>query len=548
MKNSPLLKICALILFALITGQANSQKSEEKIDAIMQSYYAADEPGGALLIAKDGDIVFEKAYGMANLELNVPMEEHMVFEIGSITKQFTAVAILMLMEEGKLSLDDDITKFIEDYPKHGHHISIHHLLTHTSGIKSYTSLNRWMEDVRKDYEPLQFIDYFKNEPMDFAPGEKFLYNNSAYFILGYVIEKASGMSYEEFLETRIFQPLGMENSYYGSQLELIPNRAYGYQGGDGFKNAQYVSLTQPYAAGSIMSTVEDMYKWQEALKDKTLISGESLQKAHTNYSLNNGEKIDYGYGWMIREIQDSRSIEHGGGIFGYTCNGIWLPEEDIYVILLTNRDDVAPGIPSTRIAAVVKGDPYPIEKERIELDADYLKSLTGVYDFEDGTSRYLIYKNGKLKSKREGGGTFEIYPVAKDQFVFVNSLSSYSINKKGKNEVQLIFNSREEQTAGTKTNREIPKKKEVEVAPETLEKYTGSYEIQANFKIHISLDNGQLMAQATGQGKFPVYPESSTLFYYEVVPAKIEFFVGDANAEDHLILYQGGQEIKGVKK
>ncbi len=548
MKNLPLLKITAFVLSVFISFQSQAQISEKKIDAIMESYYAPDEPGGVLLIAKEGDIVFEKAYGMANLELKVPMEEHMVFEIGSITKQFTAVSILMLMEEGKLSLDDDITKFIEDYPTHGHHISIHHLLTHTSGIKSYTSLERWMSDVRKDYEPLQMIDYFKNEPMDFAPGEKFLYNNSAYFILGYVIEKASGMSYEEFLETRIFQPLDMENSYYGSQLELIPNRAYGYQGGDGFKNAQYVSLTQPYAAGSIMSTVEDMHKWQEALKNNTLISEESLQKAHTNYSLNNGEKIDYGYGWMINEIQGSRSIEHGGGIFGYTCNGIWMPEEDIYIILLTNRDDVAPGTPSTRIAAVVKGDPYPIEKERIELDEDYLKSLSGVYDFEDGTTRYLIYEDGKLKSKREGGGTFEIYPVAKDQFVFANSLASYTIRKKGKNEFQLIFHSRGDQTVGTKTNRKIPKKNEVKVATEILQKYTGSYEIQANFKIHISLEGDQLMAQATGQGKFPIYPESPTLFYYEVVAAKIEFFVGNPEEEDYLILYQGGQEIKGVKK
>lgn len=188
---------------------------------MLAAQYSPDEPGATVLVAKNGKIVYHKAFGMANMELAVKMETDNVLEIASITKQFTAVSILMLMEQGKLTLDDDITKFIEDYPTHGHHISIHHLLTHTSGIKSYTSMANFVSLARKDYTPTKMIDYFKNEPMDFAPGEENWYNNSAYFILGYIIEKASGQTYEEFVETNIFEALGMKSSRYGSNKEII---------------------------------------------------------------------------------------------------------------------------------------------------------------------------------------------------------------------------------------------------------------------------------------------------------------------------------------
>ncbi len=151
----------------------------------------------------------------------------MVFEIGSITKQFTAVSVLMLMEQGKLSLDDDITKFIEDYPTQGHKITIHHLLTHTSGIKSYTDVDSIFKLARNDFKPMEVIDLFKNIPMDFAPGEQYRYNNSAYFILGYIIEKASGQTYADFIENNIFKPLNMKNSYYGSMKKIIKKSCFG---------------------------------------------------------------------------------------------------------------------------------------------------------------------------------------------------------------------------------------------------------------------------------------------------------------------------------
>ena len=177
-----------VILLIGLSAISYAQKLEKQFDKMLNEQYLPTEPGATALVAINGEIVYRKAFGMANLELDVQMEPDMVLEIGSITKQFTAVSILILMEQGKLNLDDDITKFIEDYPTHGHNISIHHLLTHTSGIKSYTSMESWAPVWRKDFEPIELIDFFKKEPMDFAPGEEWRYNNSAYFILGYIIE------------------------------------------------------------------------------------------------------------------------------------------------------------------------------------------------------------------------------------------------------------------------------------------------------------------------------------------------------------------------
>ena len=326
MKSHVTFKLPALVLLLTVASMTGfAQKLDKTLDAMIRKEYPADKPGATVLVAKEGEVLYYKAFGMANMELDVPMKPEMIFEIGSITKQFTAVCILMLMEEGKLSLDDDITKFIEDYPTHGHTITIHHLLTHTSGVKSYTEVAEIWERVRLDHSPEELIDIFKNQPMDFSPGEKYMYNNSAYFILGYIIEKVSEISYPEFIEKNIFEPLGMNNSYYGSKISIIKNRAYGYQKqDDSFANAEYFSHTNSFAAGSIMSTVDDMFIWNIAINEYKIVSKESLDKAYTNYTLNNGDPINYGYGWSLSEINGSPTLEHGGGIFGYLTNGIYL--------------------------------------------------------------------------------------------------------------------------------------------------------------------------------------------------------------------------------
>jgi CubicO group peptidase (beta-lactamase class C family) len=307
-----------------------------KIDSLLQEKYPDNAPGATFLISKNGSVIYKKAFGLANLELNVPMKTNNVFKIGSLTKQFTAISILMLMEKGELNLDDEITKFIPDYPTNGNKITIHHLLTHTSGIKDYTKVKGLNAIAQKDLTPLELIDFSKNESIDFVPGEKYKYNNSGYVILGYIIERVTGQPYANFVEEQIFNKLEMTASQYASQREVIQNRASGYQKKDNYVNRMDFSLTLAYSVGGLMSTVEDMFKWQEAIKNNLLISKETTKKAFTNYTLNNGEHTNYGYGWHIKTINNNQTFEHGGAVWGFKSMGVYFPDLDIYVIGLTN--------------------------------------------------------------------------------------------------------------------------------------------------------------------------------------------------------------------
>jgi CubicO group peptidase (beta-lactamase class C family) len=319
-----------------------SQNFELKIDSLLQEKYQPNAPGATFLISKNGIIVYKKAFGLSNLELNLPMHTENVFEISSMTKQFTAVSILMLMEKGKLNLDDEITKFIPDYPTNGHKITVHHLLTHTSGIKDFTRVKGLNAISTQDLVPLELIDFFKNEPIDFAPGEKSKYNNSGYVILGYIIEKVTGQPYGDFVKEQIFKKLGMTSSQYGSHRKVVKNRASGYHNKNGYVNRRQVSYSFAYSTGALMSTVNDMFTWQEAIKNNLLISKETTERAFTNYTLNNGEHINYGYGWHIKEINGFPTREHGGHFFGFKSMGVYLPNEDIYVIGLNNCDCNSP--------------------------------------------------------------------------------------------------------------------------------------------------------------------------------------------------------------
>lgn len=353
MKNSLSLKnslfIIAVFFFSSISI-LQAQNLEATIDSLLQAKYKPNAPGATFLIAKEGAIIYNKAFGLSNIELDVPIKSNSVFEIGSMTKQFTAISIMMLMEKGKLNLDDEITKFIPDYPTHGNKITVHHLLTHTAGIKNFTSMKAIRNIATKDMTPSDLIDFFKNEPMDFNPGDEFKYSNSGYVILGYIIESVTGKSYADFVEQEIFEKLGMASSQYASHSKAIQNRASGYHNRNGYVNTRYISFTIPYSSGSLMSTVEDMNKWQQAIKNNILISAETTDKVFTNYTLNNGNSINYGYGWHIKALNGTRSFEHGGSIFGFKSMGVYLPKSDIYVIALNNCDCNSPTAITREIA------------------------------------------------------------------------------------------------------------------------------------------------------------------------------------------------------
>ena len=320
-----------------------SQSLTQKIDSIILSELNdKDGPGGVFMVSKNGKPIYEKAFGKANIELDIRLETDNVFQLASMTKQFTAIAILMLEEQGKLNTKDAISNYIPDYPN-GNKITIHHLLTHTSGIKDFTKMKSLKDIAQKEMTPKMMVDFFKNEPSDFEPGEKFEYNNSGYVLLGYIIELVSDTSYHEYIKNNIFDRIEMKQSYYASDRDIIKKRAYGYQKkGEKYVNKTIINFSVPYSSGALMSTLDDMLKWQNALNKNVLLKAENSEKAFSKYKLDNGDEFAYGYGWHIREINGQLTREHGGSIFGFKSMAVYIPSEDIYVIGMTNCDCFSP--------------------------------------------------------------------------------------------------------------------------------------------------------------------------------------------------------------
>lgn len=346
-------KIFLFLFLSMAFYNMPAQKFEKKLDSLISAEFMEnDGPGLVFLVAKNGKAIYEKSIGKANLELNVDLKNKNVFQIASMTKQFTATAILILEEQGKLNVKDAVSKYIPNYPN-GDKITLHHLLTHTSGIKDFTKIKALKDISQKEMTPEMMVDFFKNEKVDFLPGEKFDYNNSGYVLLGYIIELVSKESYENFLKKNIFDKAGMENTFYATDRKIVKNRAYGYHKKEsGYVNKTVISYSIPFSSGALMSTSSDLLKWQTALTQNKLLKKENLEKAFRKYKLNNGEQFSYGYGWHLKNINGITSREHGGHLFGFKSMAVYIPSKDIYVVALSNCDCNSPTEITRKIAEI----------------------------------------------------------------------------------------------------------------------------------------------------------------------------------------------------
>src|SRR5262249_11867074 len=355
-----LVVLTALSLFVFVGALAQeaapiASKLDEYLSAAAKQGFT-----GSALVARDGKGIFSKGYGMAKAEWDVPNTAQTKFRLGSITKQFTAASILLLQERGKLSVQDPVCKYIAECPKAWEPITIHHLLTHTSGIPSYTEV-KTPEEFRKlslmSVTPAGFVDSFKSKPLEFSAGEKMKYNNSGYFMLGYIIEKVSGKSYEAFLQENIFTPLKMADTGYDTHDRILKKRATGYsKREDKIVNSDYLDMTVPYAAGSLYSTVEDLFTWNEALFSDKLLSVKSREAMMTV------DKNNYAYGLAVTQQHNRKIVFHGGGIHGFETFLARFPEEKLTIVVLRNADYGVPGPGkiSEDLAAVVFGEKYEL--------------------------------------------------------------------------------------------------------------------------------------------------------------------------------------------
>ena len=453
MKNNSL----TLILVLIISISGYSQNFEQEFDLLLSKDYPTSGTGASALVAVNGNVIYKKAFGKADLELDVDMSVNSVFEIGSISKQFTAVSILILAEQGKLKLDDEITKYIKNYPTHGHKITIHHLLSHTSGIGSFTASDEWWNNRKKDYTKEEFINLFKKLPVLYAPGEKYLCSNTGYFLLGAIIEEVSNKTYIEFINENIFKPLRMKNSFYINRSKIIANRVSGYDNpkdliDEDFNenktvNGERLNYSHCDGAGGILSTVDDLFLWNRAIRNNKLISEESKIKAFTNYQLLNGKNTNYGYGWAIDQVNGISSIEHNGGTFGFRSNSIYLPNEDVFVVVLTNRTFSDPDYLSTKIAAIAMNRPFKeVDNNNINIDPVFL----GTYEFDDGSSRIISLEDNKLYSQRPNGGKLRLFQGEKNTFYFKNSFSNLTFDITPNKHSSVIYKNRIYKSKGRK--------------------------------------------------------------------------------------------------
>ncbi|WP_426483751.1 serine hydrolase [Flavobacterium sp. 2] len=403
MKKSikPIALFAILFLFTITTF---AQEKAKQIEQLLSKYNEYGQFNGSALVAENGKVIFKKGFGSANFEWNIPNQPDTKFRLGSITKQFTALLIVKLAEEGKIKLDVPITTYLPDYPKeNGDKITIHNLLTHTSGIPNYTSVPNFMrEKARNSYTPEAFVKTFSSLPLEFTPGEKFNYSNSGYFLLGYIIEKITGKTYEQYLQEVILTPLKMTNTGFDHSEIIIKNRAAGYEKeGKNLSNAFFIDMSIPYAAGSLYSTVEDLYLWDQALYTNKLLSEKSMELLFKPYI--KAWDGSYGYGWGVEEatIGDKKLkiIEHGGGINGFNTIISRIPADKILVVLLNNTGGTVLGEMNNSIRAILYKQPYNPAKRSLALDLLDAYSQKGV---AAGNETYKKLKSDPTYAIKEG--------------------------------------------------------------------------------------------------------------------------------------------------
>jgi len=396
----------------------------KRIEGMVVNSCPDTAPGSAILLVKNGQVLYRRGIGLANLEHRVPLAPDMPFRLGSITKPITATAILMLAEAGELALTDPISLLLPDYPMGETPITPEHLLTHTSGIPNYTELSEWFAVHRQDFSLDQLIDVFRTRPKAFAPGTRWAYSNSGYVLLGAIIEKISGKSYGEFLADHIFTPLKMsDTSYESTTSRVIPRMAGGYSPVPGaYLHAEYLSYTQVHAAGGLVSNLDDLARWFTALRAGNLLAEETLRKMWTPYLLSDGTSARYGYGWWLGEWQGHRVAEHYGSLFGYAAQLLALPDDDILVIILSNDEgklNLTEQL-AVEMAAMTLGKPYQ-PPAAIPLPAPELLQVAGTYTAGDGLQLTVADEAGQMVLQLSSGNTSNSSRTPRRNFSFRRS-------------------------------------------------------------------------------------------------------------------------------
>jgi CubicO group peptidase (beta-lactamase class C family) len=524
-----------LVILLPLQMIAQDAQLEKFVDSILGPYNKPDVPGTMILVAQDGKPIFKKAYGMASLELGVPLKTSHAFNIGSVAKQFTAVALLQLAQQGKLKLTDDIRKYLLGYNSHGQVITIEHLISHTSGISSTErkDLRQFVAENGVSFHPNAFMPYVMKEPLLFPPGTNWSYNNISFMLAAIIVEKISGQKFADYLQQHIFQPAGMKDTYVANDLKPLNNVAASYTrkyDGKWRNDDRQNNWGWEKGAGGIISTLDDMLQWDIALRENKVLQQETLAKAWKPFQLKSGRSTKYGYGWGIQPINDLQIIYHGGAVNAYRNNSIHIPEKKLYVYYVNFYAADQYTIPK-KIVGRLLNIPMPVPvKQTNQNISDY----EGAYLLNYGGARiskqyadFPIYAtfttSGDTLFMRPpmGEKTF-LRPAGKDRFLLPGSENNiYVFNRGADGKVRsmtieaFLFGGAATEVENMKVPiQKKPAEKIVSIPAETLKKYTGTYySALEDSYLFIELDGNRFWAhRVNAMPKFEMLPISNNKF------------------------------------
>jgi len=518
-----------------------------KADALLKKSFPDAGPGAAVIVTEHGKPVYEAGQGLADINAKTRITPETVFRIGSITKQFSAAIMLQLVVEGKVSLDDKLSKFLPDYPKPGADATIAELLNHTVGVQSYTDIPGWMDEkhTAKAYTTEQMIAEFKDLPSPSKPGEKWAYNNSGYVLVGAVIEKVTGKPWYQNVEERIAKPLGLKTIQYGIVEDKMPRMARGYTDKEGkVAPSQIINMSVPHAAGALIGSVEDLAKWNAALRHGKVVPAELYAKMNSPTKLPDGSSEPYGFGMGMRDVRGHEALGHSGGIFGFSTDSIYLPKEDVFVAVFANSDQpvTQPGTVMLQLAAMAIADPYPTFK-RVALDAKAVEPWVGLYKVKDGERRVFL-RDGKLYTQRTGGGDLEAFSAGNGKYFYANSLTWFELKRdKAGTPVVAMYQQGAPTAEVAARSGDIPAELPVAEVPRSiLLTYAGNY-VAAIGTLTVAVpEQGPMTVQLTGQQAIPVAAVTQTEFRLIGVDARVVFQVEGGKATG-VTIKQGGQEM-----
>lgn len=563
----------ALFLCAAIPVAAQSRA--DRIARLVERYHQTGKLNGSVLVAEHGHVIYRKGLGEANRSWGIPNTPDTRFRIGSVTKQFTATLVLQLVDEGVLKLDEPISLYLPEYPKEaGARVTIHHLLNHTSGIPNYTDIPGFAEDhSRVRYEHEDFVATFSGRPLDFEPGTKWRYSNSGYFLLGVIIEKVTGKRYEQMLRERILDPLGLKQTGYEHDDEVIEKQATGYASNpDGTaQRAPFIDPGIPFSAGMMYSTVDDLFKWDQELYGDRFLSNAALRERMFTPHMQG-----YGYGWRISELKIGsrtvKTVEHGGAIPGFVAGFRRMPNERNTIIVMDNTsgphvEELVDGItqllydqpanePTESIARVVAQD---IEKMGVDAATKRFRAIRkdslAIYDFDEAGMNALGYVYLQRHRLDAAIAVFAMNVEAHpDAFNVHDSMG----------EAWLLSGDTAKAIASYRKayalNPTLPSARAVlerlgealpavgvEVPEATLQSYLGRYELAPGLVLTITRDNSKLIGQLTGQPTVDLTPITDTRFAVSVGGAIVTFNRDTAGAVASMTLEQGGRVITAKK-